>query len=46
MTVRKKPKLKSKLVYSSKQIIVKPKKVYDCQLENDFDDKLYDWWSD
>lgn len=46
MTVSQKPKLKSKLVRSSKQIIVKPKKVYDCQIENKDDDKLYDWWSD
>ena len=46
MTVSQKPKLKSKLVQPSKQIVVKPKKVYDCQLENDVDDKLYDWWSD
>lgn len=48
MTVsqKPKPKLKSKLVCFSKQIIVKPKKGYDCQIENNDDDKLYDWWSD
>jgi hypothetical protein len=47
MTVSQKPKVKSKLVRSSKKIKVKPKKVYDCpSLENDFDDNLYDWWSD
>jgi len=43
MTVSQKPKLKSKLVRSSKKIKVKPK---NPSLENDFDDKLYDWWSD
>jgi hypothetical protein len=46
MTVNQKPKLKCKPTTSSKKIVVKPKKVYDCQLENDFDDKLYEWWSD